>query len=275
MIVRLQGGLGNQMFQAAFGIARSERKQEQLFLHPYHLGKGSHRPYALSVFNYPFQLLRNEDIDDAITYDEESFAFDEEAECQPSHTYFIGNWQSEKYFSSHANQIRALFTLHKFLTPATQQWLYRIKINQPTTCAIHVRRTDYLNVKHYHGMMDMEWYKNAIDYVKVRSGVVRFFVFSDDPTWCRNTFVGDEFRVVDANGVGSGAAGPSTEHEDLFLMAQCTHAIIPNSSFGWWGAWLGQDDTRMVVAPKNWFTPGGPASNFGTKDLIPERWTRL
>lgn len=271
MYVRLAGGLGNQIFQAAFGLSRSQRRCEPVAFHPFALGKGSHRPYALSVFKYPFDIVESfEDNGGGLTYTEKSFSFDPDAEGRPRATYFIGNWQSEKYFEQQT--VRDAFKITN-VTEASQKWADVIGMG--TSCSIHVRRSDYLNVQHYHGLIGREWYQDAIEYIKQRVSSVRFYVFSDDPTWCRSAFVGDEFRIVDANGMGDGESGPATEHEDLFLMASCTHAIIPNSSFGWWGAWLNPDKTRMVVAPKQWFTATGPAGRFDTSDLIPERWVRL
>src|SRR5208282_6684744 len=108
----------------------------------------------------------------------------------------------------------------------------------------------------------------AIDHIRSHSEGVKFFVFSDDPEWCKANF--PEFLTIDHNKAGNGTA-PGKEHEDLWLMSLCRHAIIANSSFSWWGAWLGDDQpNRVVIGPERWFvTP-----NLETKDIIPERWLK-
>jgi hypothetical protein len=115
------------------------------------------------------------------------------------------------------------------------------------------------------------WYAEAMLYIAERVRNVRFFVFSDDPQFCKTAF--PECRVVDHNKPGSGESGPGKEHEDLYLMALCDHAIIPNSSFGWWGAYLGDANgkDRIVIAPKVWFRKEGLRS----EDIIPERWVKI
>jgi Glycosyl transferase family 11 len=116
----------------------------------------------------------------------------------------------------------------------------------------------------------MDYYNAAMSYVREREPEVRFFIFSDDPDWCRSTFPHD--TVVGHNGWGSGNRGPATEHEDLYLMSLCNHAVICNSTFGWWGAWLGDEVTRrprIVVSPEKWSVDGKP------RDIVPERWIKL
>jgi hypothetical protein len=288
MIVRVNGGMGNQMFQAAFGASESARRNnEVLRLHLFNLGPGYHRAYSLDCFGLRnlngirqgFQLISKVSNDWPI-YQENSFAFDENVAKQKPETYFIGNFQTEKYFNQEL--VRSMFQFKQALSADSIRFRYMILSS--TSCSIHVRRTDYLNVQEYHGMPSMAYYNEAIKYVKDRTSKVNFFVFSDDPVWCRNNFIGDEFHIVDINGYGNGNDGPSTEWEDMSLMSLCDHAIIPNSTFGWWGAWLGETYerdiaavkfNRMTIAPKAWFNPNGPAKDFDTTDIVPERWIRL
>jgi hypothetical protein len=109
----------------------------------------------------------------------------------------------------------------------------------------------------------MDYYTVAVQYIKARYENPKFFVFSDEPDWCRANFSGD-FVVVDHNG--------NFPHEDMWLMAQCKHGVIANSSFSWWGCWLGDNQNeRICIAPKRWFA----GANLRTDDLIPERWVKL
>jgi len=274
VIVRLNGGLANTIFQAAFGLSLENKKNEAVQFHRLNLGPGYHRAYGLGAFRGPFRLTEdNLNISAYNHYQEASFGFDPAAQLQPKGTYFSGCFQTEKYFNEEI--VRDAFQLKNPLSETSLRMLDRVKSH--TSCSVHVRRTDYTvaSTAAYHGLMGMDYYNAAIQYIKQRTSTIRFFVFSDEPDWCRTAFVGREFTIVDHNKPGNGNDGPGGEHEDLSLMSACTHGIMPNSSFSWWGNWLATDKNRMVVAPKHWFNPTGPAKDFNTKDIVPERWIRL
>jgi hypothetical protein len=123
--------------------------------------------------------------------------------------------------------------------------------------------------------MTREYYNIARQWIHAAQEGVKFFIFSDDPDWCKNEFPG--FRVVDHNKPGGklfGTDQTGKEHEDLWLMGLCRHAIIANSTFSWWGAWMGDEQPgRTVIGPKTWF---GPAlAQLETKDILPDRWIKL
>jgi hypothetical protein len=142
-------------------------------------------------------------------------------------------------------------------------------IASPGSTFIHVRRTDYTLPQsiEIHGNLGMKYYNRAMNYIRERVSDAKFFVFSDDPEWCRANF--PDCQIVGHNKPGTKAGGPGQEHEDIWLMSMCENAIIPNSTFGWWGAWLGRSKT--VIAPKIWLW-----SNPGSfKDIVPDRWVRL
>jgi Glycosyl transferase family 11 len=212
-------------------------------------------------------------------YCEKTFAYDQGVwEVTNDKTVFAGNWQSEKYFVEPL--VRDHFVLRN--TPSDASVRVAMQIQMGPSCSIHVRRSDYTipSKAAYPGLMEMEYYIAAIHYIEARTSKVRFFVFSDDPEWCRANFQRipysrSEFTIVDHNGFGNGSSGPGTQHEDLWMMRLATHAIISNSTFGWWGAWLNPDKERMVIAPKDWFNPTGDAKDLDTKDICPERWIRL
>jgi hypothetical protein len=139
---------------------------------------------------------------------------------------------------------------------------------------LHVRRTDYLRQAEYHrNLWDTGYYPPAMALVRERIEDARFFVFSDDPKWCGGALPG--LRVVSHNRPGGklfGSDMPGREHEDLWLMSLCRHAVIANSSFSWWGAWLGDwEADRTVVAPAAWM---GPMARLDTRDIVPRRWLR-
>jgi hypothetical protein len=266
MIVRLNGGLGNQMFQYAFGISLADRWDETPYFYKVGLDNGQHRAYGLGAFNLPVHF---KEPDNMFAFGEPVFKYNPDVYEASRNSYFVGCWQTEKYF----NLQLVDESFYKPSLLSKKSLLFRDKILSIShSCSIHVRRTDYTlqSVQKYHGLMGMDYYNKAIEYIQSRLDDVHFFIFSDDQNWCRQHFTKDNMTVVDVNGYGNGSTGPSSEHEDLLLMAECNHAIIPNSSFGWWGAWL-QPDNGIKIAPKKWFNK----PELAYDDVVPDRWVKL
>lgn len=249
MIVRLTGGLGNQMFGYAFGRALSLRRNEPV---QFHWGRAT-RDYALEPYNAKIELVQPS----GPIYDEPGFAFDSKALEAPSNTYLRGYWQSPKYFEDYPDMIRQELTLKE---PVRLEVMRVARMLQDSnSCFIHVRRGDYLNLgtKEVHGVLDLSYYQAAKAYIRERTDNPQFFVFSDDRDWC-GQFMGHP--VMDA----------FTQHEDLYLMQACRHGIGANSSFSWWANWLADRSDRISIAPKQWFL-----KDLDTRDLIPEGWVKL
>lgn len=276
MIVRLNGGLGNQLFQAAFGISVAKKRDEPVAFDRVHLDNGQHRAYGLGAFNIDVNFMNP---GNASVYGEPVFKYDPGVYNAPRGSYFVGNWQTEKYFD-HELVYRSFDLNSEYednLNPET--WRMHDEIRCGWSCFVHVRRTDYLvpSVAAYHGNMSMDYYDEAMQRQRVNNGHnkdLTFYIFSDDPDWCQDQFTSDDSVVVGHNKMGNGADGPGKEHEDLWLMSNCDHAIIPNSSFAWWGAWLGdfQGDEyeRLVIAPEKWF-----ANDICSDDIVPDRWLKI
>lgn len=173
-----------------------------------------------------------------------------------------GYWQSERYFISIKDEIYQRFKPRK--EPDIRQ------VAGVVSVAVHVRRGDYLIEPHksFHGNLSWEaYYKPAMDYMRERFADPYFFIFTDDPTWVRENWYTDfslgRQIVMD----------PGPEAQDIWLMANCNHAIIANSSFSWWGAYLGEqfNKSRIVIGPKQWFDKGPK----DTQDIMPERWRKI
>jgi hypothetical protein len=92
--------------------------------------------------------------------------------------------------------------------------------------------------------------------------VTTFIVFSDDEKWIKENIKGKNIIYIQRN----------HDYIDLYLMSQCNHNIIANSTFSWWGAWLNNNQNKKVVAPTKWF---GVNKKLDTKDLIPETWIKI
>jgi hypothetical protein len=150
------------------------------------------------------------------------------------HLDLIGYFQNENYFREYKNDIKSL------LKPKSEI-IERCSVNKKTT-AIHIRRGDYLKFPDHHPVCSMDYYNRSIE--KLKSITDKFLIFSDDIEWCKNNFIGDfEFSLE------------SDEFIDLIKMSMCDNFIIANSSFSWWGSYLGNDDS-IVIAPDNWVGPG-------------------
>jgi hypothetical protein len=179
--------------------------------------------------------------------------------------FYEGIWQNEKYFSHVRPLILKEFT---FRTPLSKLNSDAIdKFTKKTTVSIHVRRGDYLKHKNYIGLCGIDYYTAAIAHVKAKYGKnVQFAIFSNDLSWCHDNLLplidGYEYMMVDWNkGVES--------YNDIRLMSACQVNIIANSSFSWWGAWLGQHENTITLAPSTWFR------YRERPDIIPDNWIKI
>lgn len=167
---------------------------------------------------------------------------------------YRGYFQSEKYFDG--DWARFIFTP----TNRVNQRVGLIMNNlSGETCSVHVRRGNYVKLQDKHVLQPMSYYVRAIEHMR-SVGANKFVVFSDDIEWCKQNFEGDEFVFVH-----------DTDYVELFCMSRCKHNIIANSSFSWWGAYLGSPIGRVVIAPSKWF----PKSEPNSIDIIPNNWIKL
>ena len=256
MIVGIEGGMGNQLFQLAFGKSVAKRRGEELFFTRYRIDSDPNgRVYELHHFKGGQDLKFVEHEEAPIVAD--NWYFNQTVWTQGKS--FTGHWQSEKYFD--APLVRELLTLQEL--PSEQSMRVSFFIQDGPSCMVHVRRGDYLLPDRLacHGNVSMDFYQRAMDYVRKNEPDVKFFIFSEDPAWCIDNFPG--CMIVSHN--------TEKAHEDLWLMSLCNHAIFPNSTFGWWGAWLGDTQpNRIVIGPSRWFVIGQNSS-----DVIPDRWLKF
>jgi hypothetical protein len=168
-------------------------------------------------------------------------------------TTLVGFCQSEKYFEGAHDEVKRLF---------------KLDIKPVDAVSIHVRRGDYVQHANSFPPVTEEYLEKAVElFIDKYRQDFEIIVFSDDITWCKTIFRDDTRAIQFSEG--------KTEFEDLSLMASCSHHIIANSTFSWWGAWLGHNPDKIVVSPhhENWFGPGfnGPAP----KDIIPFNWHQI
>jgi len=294
IVVKLMGGLGNQMFQYAFGRSLALKNNTELKLDLSFLEDKTHREnftyrdYELNVFAIqaniasqkeisPFQKSRKRKIIDYLLLNlsikpnnfylkEPHFNYFAKALSAPKNTYAEGYWQSEKYFiNCRAELLNEFFPKEKIVS---ENKSLADKIHTENAVSLHVRRGDYVSSAHnnnFHGTCDKGYYLKAIELITQKVDNPVFYVFSDEPQWFRENFnINFPVHVVEQN---SG----KNSYWDMYLMSQCKHHIIANSSFSWWGAWLNKNEDKIVVAPKNWFRD----TSMNTQDLIPSNWIKI
>ena len=287
IVIRLVGGLGNQMFQYAAARALSIHTGVQLELDLSWFGTDPDRQYALSPFSIEanicgtqvqcrrgtglfHRIMRRLEVfretNGGQVFREASFRYDPRIEHIRPPVFLDGYYQTEKYFAPFRTEIAAEFVVRTQPTPAAAQILEQISATEAV--CIHIRRGDYINnpaANAYHGTCSIEYYLAGLGCVIKDLTNPHCFVFSDDPKWVRNNFSPPvPMTLVDIHNT-------SQAHEDLRLMCACQHYIIANSSLSWWGAWLGSRERKIVVAPAQWFQSG----KVDTMDLIPNNWIRI
>ena len=292
-IVKLNGGLGNQMFQYAFALALAEKfNVEVVFDFSYFeevktCNKVASRVYELGVFNIECKEATKQDLSKIKRPDFESkfknklakifpkrfginyvreknnYAFDKKIFKNPDYLFYEGYFQNEKYFKHLRAALLKSFSLKAPLDANNQDILEKIK--NTNSVSIHVRRGDYVSldyVKKIHGVCSLDYYKKAIEYISKNVENPYFFLFSDDIEWViENLNIEYPYTVVDFN-QGKGWL-------DMELMKNCKHNITANSSFSWWGGWLNENKNKIVITPKNW------TAKKQKCDIIPKEWIKL
>jgi Glycosyl transferase family 11 len=290
IIVKLCGGLGNQMFQYAAAKALSVTNNTKLKLDISHFDKiapnQTIRSYSLNIFpNVKEEIAEKEEIRKIIPQFEtdilnkiykyinnkifnfnKSFIIESDLSYSgisfksKEPAYLEGYWQSEKYFKEQSLVIEDCFSLDYLNNNASlQSFIERTRSRM--SISIHVRRGDYItnpSTNSYHGIAELSYYHRSIAKIAgLVSGNLEFFIFSDDIQWCRENLKIDHKHVYISTG---------EHHHDLYLMSCCRHNIIANSSFSWWAAWLNKNSDKIIIAPKKWF------SNQPAKDVVPVNW---
>jgi hypothetical protein len=322
IIVKLMGGLGNQMFQYAAGRYLSEKHQTDLKLDLtflldrtprknfvyrdydldfFHIREcfampdeiadfeqyrrienifnkinklGSHLPVCMQGSLYGCKAKQALDKVKAklnshlpVYIHEDPYRFDPRFFCIPSHAYLEGYWQSEKYFTAIEQIIRKEFTFRDDLDERGKEMANRI--SAVNAVCLNVRRGDFVVIPtgyKRHGVCGISYFALAVETIGKKVSNPHFFIFSDDIDWCRTHLHFDYPSTL----VSHVYAGPRFR-QYLQLMIRCQHYIIPNSSFGWWAAWLNANPNKVVIAPQPWFRD--PSKD--TSDFLPAGWIKL
>lgn len=274
--VRTMGGIGNQMFQYAFGLAQAKKLGVDWRID---CGPGNdlntYRPFNLKLFQIRvpvYEYISREPI-----VKEKSLTYDVNFAVKDGDTLF-GYWQSEKWFENIRTEVHNDFRSVNAWPAHALEFGDMIQAEGRRSLMIGIRRDDYVhnpNHSDFHGIMPFDYYWRGIEMVREYLGEdPTLFIFTDDPDWVQQNwhwrglktryFVGD--RTVPGH--------MGREDVDLGLMALCNSAIIANGTFHWWGAWLGEwHSTGLRIAPKQWFRD--PVAQAETGDIVPSRWHRI
>jgi hypothetical protein len=258
---KLMGGLGNMMFQ----IATAEYLSHKYNLEVCYTNVDEQFSYLVENYEWEkhaeeyFTIFKNVDWHKNqdkkhLLVQKEYIEFGYEELIPEDGTNYIGYFQSEKYFPD-VEMIRKLF---KFTLPVDTEEIVKL-LSDNVTCSIHVRRGNYLDLSYRHTVLDMNYYNKAIRAMR-SSGVHRFFIFSDDIEWCKENFKGPEFAFLQ-----------SKDYIEMWLMSICNNNIIANSSFSWWGAYLGNPENRLIIAPSQWFAD----NEEDGLDIVPDKWIKI
>lgn len=276
IVIRMTGGLGNQMFQYALYLKLRSMGREVKFddITEYELDNA--RPIMLWVFDISYPRASQDEINQitdgflklshrirrkllgrrSLEYQERDCNYDAQV-LQKEPAYLTGYFQSEKYFKDVKDEVRRAFTFSDRIWESLDDKVkremrnYLEQIRSCESVSVHVRRGDYIEKKEIYGSIcTEEYYQKAIEYMKSKIPGAQFYLFSNEPEWIKkwiNANYEDDNRFIIIEGTKE-----ETGYLDLFLMSQCKNHIIANSSFSWWGAWLDERREKKVIAPAKW-----------------------
>ena len=285
IIIKIMGGLGNQMFQYALARSLIERGKDvkldvsyydhiptkdtyraletDKFI--YKIPKASKR--EIKLYNNIIQKIMNKinmyiRLFPQIKIIEEKKDFCEEVfECD--NKYLIGYWQNENYFKD----IKLKLIQDFGLAPQNAELAQRLQ-KEKNSVSLHIRAGDYLNQYNYHefgNICTQEYYEKACNYIEnqIRTKI-KVYVFTNDAQWAEKNIKlkRDGVKYIDWN-------EKEDSRVDLYLMSLCHHNIIANSSYSWWAAWLNMNQGRIVVAPFKW------SNNSRYEDVYCADWVKV
>lgn len=275
-LIKVTGGLGNQMFIYAFYMQMKKHFSDtrldlsDMVHYKVHHGYEMHRVFNLpktevcinqilkKILEFLFFktiLERKQNGSMAAYYKKYGWPF----------VYFKGFYQSERYFSEISDEIRSTFTFNLNIAN-TQSLAMMEKIDaDENAISLHIRRGDYLAPEHYNSIgciCQLPYYQNAICAMNKKLAQPSYYVFSDDIAWVKKNIKLPQATYIDWN-------KGKDSWQDMMLMSHCRHHIICNSTFSWWGAWLNPRKDKTVLCPEKWF------NHSETPYIYPITWTKI
>lgn len=277
--IRPIGGLGNQLFIYGAGFLLSKINDCALHIDPSWFESQTLRRFELNSFAFEGHIATSQpenrpsrrsiprffNRDQYLKeFSEEAFLFDGNIIKVTPGTFLSGYFQSWRYLQDYAEEIRT--QIQTIVNPSPWFLDSRAMLSElGDWTSVHIRRGDYQNrgTLQFHGLAEFDYYDRALVLTKQIDGKRPVVLFSDDLTQA-STIMNDlsiDFMPI--------AAPPGTRPlEVMVLMSLATSAVIANSSFSWWGAWLGDHISKTVIAPRPWFNDPHP----NERDLLPSHW---
>jgi hypothetical protein len=250
------------MFQYAIGryIAQLSNTSLSLDVLSYSSGRAYPFPFSLDKFFIQAERTRVPS-----TYIKEyGFEYDPNVlKRYKEDTILCGYWQDERYFSDVSEDILREFILKPEHMSDEYHAAAASLMEFVEPVFVHVRRGERVHnrtARGGHGLISEKYYVKAMDYIKYKRPNSTMLFFSDDPEYAHTVYGSKGYVIPSLN-----------DYEHLSLMSLCDHAIIANSSFSWWGAWLIRNSEKLVVAPNKW-TINADGSN---KEIVPKNWKKL
>jgi len=285
IITHIKGGLGNQMFQYACGyvLAQKTNQSHVLDITQYNTDKNeTKRDFELHEFNISSRIAEQEDLYrvrgkkdsllnlvntlNSFLLNRKYIDFPIQKYLGCEDIYLDGYFQSERFFFKYRKDLLSEFSLKEELKTIEYKKIEKKIQKDKNSVSIHIRRGDYItnqSANKYHGTLNLDYYKNGINKIKVENKNV--YVFSDEIDWVKENFKflpKSSFFISQYN-LSSG--------QEIMLMSLCKNNIVANSSFSWWGAWLNKQEGKKVIAPRRWTLGDARVNN----DIIPETWIKL
>ena len=267
IVIELSGGLGNQMFQYALYKKFESLKKDVVMETSFFRSGQDLREYELGIFPVKYRTITDKEAADIRGYGYQDTVLDKVRHklmpkkyktyidkigpFQPEifemdKVYLSGYWQNENYFKDIKEMICKDFSFDAKLREKNKGLCAQLE--KENSVSVHIRRGDYLtteNTRIHGNICTEEYYSNAMVYMKEKIENPRFYIFTDDLQWAREKYRGEDITIVDGN-------RDNSSYVDMFLMSQCKHNIIANSTFSWWGAWLNANPDKLVLAPPKW-----------------------
>jgi len=284
VIVKLMGGLGNQMFQYAIGRSVAYRNNADLGLDISWFKDiilNTPRSYNLGGFRIieKFSSIKFRRTREKLSFlekyllchkrkyfkEKSIFSFDKDSLCLSGDVYLDGYWQCPKYFEDINDILKQEFRFKEGLDKDNE--IIRM-IKEKNSISIHIRRGDYVDddiTRRFHGICSLDYYKKAIEIISAKIKNPYFFIFSDDIVWAKQNlkidspsfFITKDYKFKD--------------YEELIIMSWSKNHIIANSSFSWWAAWLCDNKNKIIIAPFKWLND----TSINTAGLIPNSWIKI
>ncbi len=287
IVSRISGGLGNQMFQYAFGLYQAQRNHTELVLDCSALTQDPSRTYVLDRWKLEARVASDDQRQlfprryggrgwsnvwrgrvPLRFVRERPFGFQAKYLSCGGGVYLDGYWQSERYFPNLREQLQSQFQPSDSQGISKESIAIARRMEQGPSVSLHVRRGDYVQnpiTLKIHGVCTSGYYRACVEALLERFEKLHLYVFSDDHPWCKQHLrYSCPMTHVDHN-------GPAEAHEDLWLMTRCRHHIVANSTFSWWGAWLRVDESGTVYAPERWFLD----ARFNSRSIVPATWKKM